>query len=124
MNVKKLMCFILFLLLIAGCGKNFVVYKGETNQWKGEYRLNKVREGENSIFNFYYIGKQKVLKNVSININEGETFKTYKSYNVSEEGKKISITSICSNCNTDRGKEIKVEINWDNNIEEFYLKNK
>jgi hypothetical protein len=119
--MKKLLLSLLVLTLF-GCSNKSLLFKGESEHWKGEYSADITNDTrEDGQFIFKLKKGNKVKKNLEININNGQTVRTEELNNETT----ITIPNACSGCSvTSKSSPIEVTIKWNNQEETFKLKKK
>jgi len=121
--MRKIYLIISFIfLMMVGCSNESLLFKGESDHWKGEYSADitdSTREDGKYIFHFKD-GKQ-MKKNIEIDIDNDNSHT-----NIKEEKNDdaiITIPNACSGCSVTKDSSIiKVTIKWNGKEESFDLK--
>lgn len=107
---------------MGGCSDKYIVWSGESKNWKGKYAANIEGNDENGTYTFQYKNgdSNTKFKNIEVVINNGHTSKKEEDY----KGAIFKISSHCTGCAVTRKDEImKVNIKWNGKNEEtFFLK--
>jgi hypothetical protein len=107
------------LVLLSGCKSDGFVLKGDSDSWKGDYRVTLDNQRETSKFTLYY--KKDDWRDVgkyTINVNDGSII-------LEEEGllnRTITIPVTRMNSTMSKDSTINIEISWDNHSESLILK--
>ena len=122
-SMKKPFLFVFLLVsILVGCGSEYVILSGESDDWKGEYSANIDGNSKNGnyLFSFKNGNNDTEFKNLEIIINDGETSQKENNH----KGATVRISTSCSGCSvTKKDEPIKVLIKWDDKNEvTFYLK--
>lgn len=110
---------IALLVLLTGCTSDGFVLKGESDSWKGDYRVTLESQRETSKLTLYY--KHDNWKDVgryTVNVNDGSII-------LKEEGllnRTITIPINKMNSTVSKDSSIKIDISWDDNSETLTLK--
>lgn len=109
------------LILLSGCTSDGFVLKGESDSWKGDYRVTLDDQRETSKFTLYYKNDDwKDIGKYTVNVNDGGII-------LEEEGllnRTITIPVNRLNSTVTKESTIQINISWDNNSESLTLKYK
>ncbi|HEY4552225.1 MAG TPA: membrane lipoprotein lipid attachment site-containing protein [Bacillaceae bacterium] len=119
--MRKYFFITVLLLILSGCGDEYVRFTGESESWKGEYTAYIGDARENGEYKFFYKeGKSHtVFKNFEVNINDGESITREETRNE----RTIIVKTNCKGCAViSKDDKIKILIKWNGKEETFYLK--
>ncbi|CEG26255.1 membrane lipoprotein lipid attachment site-containing protein [Bacillus sp. B-jedd] len=119
--MRKYFFITVLLVMLSGCGDEYVRFTGESENWKGEYTAYIGDARENGEYKFFYKegNSDTVFKDFELNIKDGKSITREETRNE----RTITVKTNCKGCAlTSKDDKIKVLIKWNGKKETFYLK--